>query len=330
MKKIFAKALCFVLAFSLIFCFAACTGSTTGENSADDAVYKIGICQFSQHAALDEATEGFKAALKQKLGDKVVFDYQNASGENTNTTTICSKFVSDGVDLILANSTASLTAAASATSEIPVVGTSITDYASALGFDEWTGVTGYNVTGVSDIAPLDKQAQVVREIVPDAKTVGILYCSTESNSKYQADTIIPYFEAMGLTVKIYTFVDVNDIFSLVTTASQECDVIYTPTDNQVAAIAGAVNNVLESAGIPLVAGDTGTCKLAGVAVAGIDYYDTGFVAGEMAYEILVNGANPAEMEIRTASVITKMYVPERCEFLGITAPEDYVDINAES
>ncbi len=332
MKKLFSIPLCFVLVFSLIFCFAACTGSTTEEKTttADEISYKIGICQFSQHAALDEATQGFKDALTEKLGDKVSFDYQNASGENTNSTTICSQFVSDGVDLILANSTASLTAAASATSNIPVVGTSITDYASALGFTEWTGVTGYNVTGVSDIAPLDAQAKVVREIVPDAKTVGILYCSTESNSKYQADTITPYFEELGLQVKIYTFVDVNDIFSLVTQASTECDVIYTPTDNQVAAIAGAVNNVLEPAGIPLIAGDTGTCRLAGVAVAGIDYYNAGYVAGEMAYEILVNGADPAQMEIRTASEISKMYVPERCEFLGITVPEDYVDIDAES
>ena len=327
MKKLFPKVICLALVFCLSICFASCTGSQTNENSAADT-YVIGICQFSQHAALDEATEGFKDALTQKLGDKVTFDYQNASGENTNNTTICSQFVADGVDLILANSTASLIAAASATSEIPVVGVSVTDYASALGFTEWTGATGYNVTGVSDIAPLDKQAEVVREIAPDAKTVGILYCSTESNSVYQEKTITPCLEALGFEVKVYTFVDVNDIFALTTQASQECDVIYTPTDNQVAAIAGAVNNILEPAGIPLVAGDTGTCEKAGVAVAGIDYYNAGFVAGEMAYEILVNGADPAEMEIRTASEISKMYVPERCDFLGITAPEDYVDINA--
>lgn len=329
MKKLFPKVICLVLALCLSLCFASCTGTVTDEKttSADELSYKIGICQFSQHAALDEATEGFKAALTGKLGDKVTFDYQNASGENTNNTTICSQFVADGVDLILANSTASLEAAAAATGTIPVVGVSVTDYASALGFAEWTGVTGYNVTGVSDIAPLDKQAQVVKEIVPDAKTVGILYCSTESNSVYQEKTITPYFEELGFEVKVYTFVDVNDIFALATQAATECDVIYTPTDNQVAAIAGAVNNILEPAGIPLVAGDTGTCETAGVAVAGIDYYDAGFVAGEMAYEILVNGADPAQMEIRTASEISKMYVPERCDFLSITVPDDYVDIN---
>ncbi|MBQ2759355.1 MAG: ABC transporter substrate-binding protein [Clostridia bacterium] len=330
MKKL-SKILCLILALSLCFCFASCTGTqgneTTTAGNADDVTYTVGICQLVQHAALDEATQGFKDALTEKLGDKVTFDYQNASGENTNCTTICTKFVSDGVDLIMANATGALAAAAAATSEIPVVGTSITDYASALGITDWTGATGFNVTGASDLAPLDQQAAVVKELIPDAKTVGILYCSTESNSKYQADTITPHFEALGLEVKLYTFVDSNDIISVATQASTECDVIYTPTDNQVASNAEAINNVLEPAGIPLVAGDTGTCEKAGIAVLGIDYYDIGFVAGEMAYEILVNGADAATMEIKTAAEVSKMYVPERCELLGIEVPEGYASIS---
>ena len=328
------KILCFALAALILVCMAACAGTTNNETTtagnadATDVTYTVGICQLVQHSALDEATQGFKDALTEKLGDKVTFDYQNASGENTNCTTICTQFVSDNVDLIMANATGALAAAAAATSDIPVVGTSITDYASALGITDWTGATGFNVTGASDLAPLDSQAAVVKELVPDAKTVGILYCSTESNSKYQADTITPHFEALGLEVKVYTFVDSNDIISVATQASADCDAIYTPTDNQVASNAEAINNVLEPACVPLVAGDTGTCEKAGIAVLGINYYDIGYVAGEMAYEILVNGKNPAEMEIRTASDVTKMYVPERCDLLGITPPEDYVDINA--
>ena len=321
------KILCLALAALMLVCMAACTGTQTEETTkgADDA-FVVGICQLVQHSALDEATQGFKDALTEKLGDKVTFDYQNASGENTNCTTICTKFVSDKVDLIMANATGALAAAAAATDSIPVVGTSITDYASALGITDWTGATGFNVTGASDLAPLDSQANVVKELVPDAKTVGIIYCSTESNSKYQADTITPHFEALGLEVKIYTFVDSNDILSVVTQASTECDVIYTPTDNQVASNAESINNVLEPAGIPLVAGDTGTCEKAGIAVLGINYYDIGFVAGEMAYEILVNGTDPAQMEIKTADKVAKLYVPERCDLLGIKVPEGYVSI----
>ncbi len=333
MKKLLSKVFCVVLALSLVICFASCTGTTNNETTTAgdtaDATYSVGICQLVQHDALDLATEGFQAALTEKLGDKVKFSVQNASGEDTNCTTICGQFVSDKVDLIMANATGALVAAGSATSEIPVVGTSVTDYASALGIKDWTGATGFNVTGASDLAPLDRQASVVKELVPDAKTVGIIYCSTESNSKYQADTITPHFEALGLSVKVYTFVDSNDIIPVATQASQECDVIYTPTDNKVASNAESINNVLEPAGIPLVAGDTGTCEKAGIAVLGINYYDIGYVAGEMAYEILVNGADPATMEIKTADEVSKMYVPARCELLGITVPEDYVDINAE-
>ena len=324
------KILCLALAALMLVCMAACTGTTSEETTkgADDA-YVVGICQLVQHSALDEATQGFKDALTQKLGDKVTFDYQNASGENTNCTTICTKFASDKVDLIMANATGALAAAAAATESIPVVGTSITDYASALGITDWTGATGFNVTGASDLAPLDQQANVVKELCPDAKTVGIIYCSTESNSKYQADTITPHFEALGLEVKVYTFVDSNDIISVTTQASTECDVIYTPTDNQVASNAEAINNVLEPAGIPLVAGDTGTCEKAGIALVGINYYDIGFVAGEMAYEILINGADPATMEIKTADKVSKIYVPERCELLGINVSDEYVAIDAE-
>ena len=330
MKNTMKKIFCLVLALSMVVCFAACSNTGTEETTAGDdtATYKVGICQLVQHAALDAATEGFKAALTEKLGDKVTFDLQNASGESTNCTTICGQFVSDKVDLIMANATAALAAAAAATGDIPVVGTSITDYASALGIEDWNGATGFNVTGASDLAPLDKQAAMIKELCPDAKTVGILYCSTEANSKYQSDVITGYLEDLGFTVEVYTFVDSNDIISVTTTAAENCDVIFAPTDNMVADNTEAINNVLEPAGVPLVAGEEGICTGCGVATLSISYYDMGYAAGEMAYEILVNDADPATMEIQYASDLTNKYMSARCAALNITVPEGYVAIDA--
>ncbi len=339
MKNTVKKIFCLVLALSIVACFAACTGTTNDETTiaadgttvadAVDATYTVGICQLVQHPALDSATEGFRAALTEKLGDKVKFTVQNASGEDTNCTTICGQFVSDKVDLIMANATGALAAASAATSDIPVVGTSITDYASALGIQDWTGTTGFNVTGATDLAPLDQQAAMIKELCPDAKTVGILYCSTEANSKYQSDVITEDLEELGFAVKVYTFVDSNDIIAVTTQAAEECDVLFAPTDNKVASNTEAINNVLEPAGVPLVAGEAGICEGCGIATLSISYYDMGYVAGEMAYEILVNGADPATMEIQSVKDLTKQYMADRCEALSITVPEDYVAIEAE-
>ncbi len=334
MKNTVKKILCLVLALSVAVCFAACSNTSTDEtttasDAAADATYTVGICQLVQHAALDAATEGFKAALTEKLGDKVEFSVQNASGENTNCTTICGQFVSDKVDLIMANATGALAAAAAATSEIPVVGTSITDYASALGITDWTGTTGFNVTGASDLAPLDQQAAMIKELCPDAKTVGILYCSTEANSKYQADVMTAELEKLGLEAKVFTFVDSNDIISVTTQAAEESDVLFAPTDNQVASNVEAINNVLEPMGVALVAGEAGICEGCGIATLSISYYDMGYAAGMMAYEILVNGADPATMEIQYAAELTKQYMSARCEALEIAVPDTYEALDAE-
>lgn len=324
MKKTVKKLLCLAMSAVLsVLSLASCT-------SASDNTYKIGICQLVQHEALDAATKGFRDALTEKLGDKVIFDEQNASSEGTNCTTIVSKFVTDNVDLIMANATAALTAAAEATEEIPVVATSITDYATALGMQNWTGTTGFNVTGTSDLAPLADQAAMLKEIVPNAKTVGILYCSAEPNSKYQADVITAEFNKLGINnVKTYTFVDTNDVTSITQLAASECDVIYIPTDNTAANNAAAINNVAEPAGIPIIAGETGLCKGCGIATLSIDYYDIGYRAGEMAYDILVNRKDPASMSIETASETTKQYVASRTAALNITIPEGYEAIVEE-
>lgn len=302
----------------------------TQQAAAGDKVYNIGICQLVQHEALDAATQGFKEALTEKLGEgNVVFDEQNASGDSATCATIVNQFVSADVDLILANATASLQAASAATDSIPILGTSITDYATALEIDEWTGITGKNISGTSDLAPLSEQASMLAEMFPDAKTVGLLYCSAEANSVYQADTIQGFLEEKGYTCNTYTFADSNDIASVTTTAASECDVLYVPTDNTAASNSEVINNVCLPAGIPVVAGEEGICKGCGVATLSINYYDIGYKAGEMAYDILVNGADITNMAIESAPQVTKKYVPSRCEELNVTVPDGYEAIEAE-
>lgn len=328
MKKALRSILAMTMVAALALgCFAGCAQGETTKTD-DEATYTVGICQLVQHPALDEATRGFREALEDKLGSAVTFDEQNASGESTNCTTIVSKFVSDKVDLILANATPALTAAAEATDTIPIIGTSITDYATALGIKDWNGKTGFNVTGTADLAPLAEQAQMIKDLIPNAKKVGILYCSAEPNSKYQADVITESLTAMGLTVKTYTFVDSNDVTSVTQQAVAESDVLYIPTDNTAASNTEAINNVAEPAGIPIIAGEEGICKGCGVATLSIDYYDIGYKAGLMAYEILVDGKNPADMEIQYAEDLTNKYMADRAAALGITIPESYEAIEA--
>ncbi len=298
--------------------------ASSAEESADGKVYQIGVCQLVQHEALDAATEGFIDAVKEGLGeDQVNVEVQNASGDSATCATIVNTFVSNGVDLILANATASLQAAAAATNEIPILGTSITDYATALDIDDWTGVTGTNISGTADLAPLDEQAAMLNELFPDAKNVGILYCSAEANSAYQATTITGYLEDLGYSCKNYTFADSNDIASVATSASSECDVIYIPTDNTAASNTQVINNVCLPAGVPIIAGEQGICAGCGVATLSISYYEIGQKAGEMAVDILKNGADVSEMPVEYAANVTKQYVASRCEELGITVPSDY-------
>lgn len=320
-KRIVALCLTAVLVAGV---FAGCSTQTKK--------YKVGICQLVQHEALGAATQGFKDALTEKLGaENVEFDEQNAGGDSATCATITNQFVANGVDLIMANATPALQAAMAATTEIPIVATSITDYATALEITDWTGKTGINVTGTSDLAPLADQAAMIKELCPQAKTVAILYCSAEANSKYQADVITKELTALGLESKVYTCADTNEIASITTQACQECDAIYIPTDNTIASATSAVNEIAEPAGVPIIAGEEGICKGCGVGTLSISYYSIGQKAGEMAAEILLNGANPAEMEIRYAADLTKKYVADRATALGITVPENYeaIDMTAE-
>ena len=316
MKKLLALATAFAMTASM----AACGGG-------DDGKYEIGICQIQQHPALDAATNGFKDKLADLLGEEnVEFDVQNASGDSAVCATIMTQFLSNDVDLILANATASLQAAASATADIPILGTSITDYATALEIDGWTGVTGRNISGSSDLAPLADQAAMLKELFPDAKNVGILYCSAEPNSKYQSDVVTKELTGMGYSCKDYTFTDSNDIASVVTSAIASCDVIYIPTDNTAATNTEVINNICEPAGIPIIAGEEGICTGCGVATLSIDYYEIGEKAAQMAYEILEKDADISKMPVEFADATTKKYHADRCAKLGVEIPDGYVAI----
>ncbi len=319
MKKAFAL----VLAVCMVFALCACGASSA---KAEEESYTVGVCQLVQHPALDAATEGFQAALKDKLGDKVKVDVQNASGDSPTCSVIVNQFVSDQVDLIMANATPALLAAQSATGDIPILGTSITDYASALGIEDWNGATGINISGTSDLAPLDGQAAMIKELFPDAERVGVLYCSAEPNSKYQADTIDQILADLGYTVTEYTFADSNDVASVTATAVGENDVLYIPTDNTAASCTEAINNVALPAGVPIVCGEENLCKGCGLATLSINYYDLGYATGEMAYEVLANGADVATMQIQFAPKFTKEFNAANAEALGISVPSDYVAI----
>ena len=284
-----------------------------------------------QHSALDAATEGFVAALEEKLGDSVSIDVQNAAGDSATCSTIANQFVSEGVDLIMANATPALQSAMAATADIPILGTSVTDYATALEMDDWTGTTGINVSGTSDLAPLDQQADMLEELFPvaDNANVGILYCTAEANSKYQADVITKSLEAKGYNVTEYTFSDSNDVASVVTAACAESDVLYVPTDNTAASCAETINSVAAPAGVPIIAGEEGICAGCGVATLSISYYDLGYQTGLMAYDVLVNGTDVSSMEVQFAPEITKEYNADLCDQLGIKIPDGYVAIATE-
>lgn len=326
MKKIMAL----LLAALMIFALAACGTETDPVDATDGtqaaATYTVGICQLVQHDALDAATQGFKAALTEQLGDSVEFDEQNASGDSNACATIVNGFVSKNVDLIMANATAALQAAAAATDTIPVLGTSITEYGVALDLDDFDGVVGGNISGTSDLAPLDQQAEMLLELFPEAKNVGLLYCSAEPNSLYQVKVVGEYLESKGVTATEYPFSDSNDIAAVTTSACAASDVIYIPTDNTAASSTGIIDGICRPAGVPVIAGEEGICSGCGVATLSISYYQIGYQTGLMAADILANGADISTMAIQYDDNYQKKYNKAIADELGIAIPEDYAVI----
>ena len=326
MKKLISLVLAAVMALSLVACGS---GSKDKDTDTGDKTYKVGVVQLVQHEALDAATKDFTDALKEALGDKVEVEVKNASGDSNNCSTIVNGFISDKVDLIMANATPALQAAASATSTIPILGTSVTDYATALEIADWTGTVGGNISGTSDLAPLDKQAAMLQELFPNAKKVGMLFCSSEPNSKYQVDEVTKLLSAAGITCTEYTFTDSNDVSSVTQKACDDSDVLYIPTDNTAASNTEAIANVVLAAGTPVIAGEAGICKGCGVATLSIDYYELGKITGQMAAKILTGEADISTMPVEFAPTATKQANMANCEKLGITVPADYTALATE-
>ena len=317
MKRIIA-IVCIVLL--LLLSMVACS-------SAKKDKYVVGVCQLVPHDALDAATNGFCDALKEALGEEnVEIKVEVAAGDSNTCAPIVNAFVADKVDLIMANATPALQAAAAATSEIPILGTSVTEYGVALGIENFSGTVGGNISGTSDLAPLDQQADMITEWCPDAKTVGLLYCSAEANSKYQVDTVQDYLEAKGLSCTQYAFADSNDLAAVAQAAADASDVIYVPTDNTAAAATGVIDGICRPAGVPVIAGEVGICSGCGIATLSISYYDLGYATGKMAAKVLTGEADISTMPVGYAEKVTPMYNAEICADLGLTPLDGYEPI----
>ena len=294
------------------------TDETTGET------YTVGICQLMQHDALDLATKGFKDALTEALGDAVTFDEQNAQGDSATCSTIVTGFVSNNYDLIMANATPALQAAIAATADIPILGTCVTDYPTALDMDfDPSDGTGINVSGSSDGVPGQLYADLVAELLPDAQKVSVLYCSAEANSVVQADDFIAAAEALGLTCTVYTFADSNDMQAVVTAAVEDCDALYIPTDNTAASNMTIVANVCEPANVPVICGEENMCGLGGLATVTIDYYNVGYICGQQAVQVLKDGADVSTMPIAYVSDPVKKYNAAYAESIGFEMPDGF-------
>ena len=322
MKRIVSLLLTLTLAVGLTFSLASCKNGNQIKINPDKEHYVVGVIQLAPHPALDAATEGFKAALSDALakeGRTVEFKVQNAQGESAMCSTIVNSFVSEDVDLIMANATAALVTAYNATETIPILGTSITEYGVALSLNGFNGVVGANVSGTSDLAPLTEQAQMMIDTLAlqAGAKVGLLYCSAEPNSLYQVDVVEAYLQSKGMACTRYAFTDSNDLQTVATTAANNCDAIYVPTDNTVATNAATINNVCADMKIPVFAGEEGICSGCGYATLSISYYNIGAKTGEMAAAVLLGQEDITEMAIAYDEAPVKKYNEAACINLGI-------------
>ena len=324
MKKLLTLILALAMALSLVAC-----GSSDKKDDSGEKTYTVGVVQLVQHEALDAATKGFTDALKEALGDKVNVVVKNASGDSNTCGTIVNGFLADNVDLIMANATPALQAAASATSTVPILGTSVTDYATALEIADWTGTVGGNISGTSDLAPLDQQVAMLQELFPNAKKVGMLFCSSEPNSKYQVDEVTKLLSNAGITCTEFAFTYSNDVSSVTQKACDASDVLFIPTDNTAASNTEAIANVVLASNTPVIAGESGLCKGCGVATLSIDYYELGKITGQMAAKILTGEADVSTMPIQFAPSVTKQANMANCQKLGITVPAEYTALATE-
>ncbi|MBR6232961.1 MAG: ABC transporter substrate-binding protein [Erysipelotrichaceae bacterium] len=326
MKKLLVMLLSVLMVLTLAGCSSNGGSSEQPEgNSEETKTLKIGVVQLVQHAALDAATQGFVDEVKKAFPDADI-NVQNAAGDSATCSTIVQGFVNDGVDLIMANATPALQAAVSATEDIPILGTSVTEYGVALGIDGFNGLIGSNVSGTSDLAPLDQQAQMILDLFPETKTVGIIFCSNEANSKYQVEVVSDELTKKGIEVKTASFTDSNDISMVCEDLCSQVDLIYIPTDNQAASCAETIANVVLEKKIPVIAGEEGICSLCGIATLTINYYDLGVTTGQMAVKILNGESKIEEMPIQYFENPVRKFNPEVCDLFGVSVPEDFEPI----
>ncbi|MFF2272441.1 ABC transporter substrate-binding protein [Agromyces sp. NPDC058136] len=305
----------------------ALTGCATdgGDAGASADQISIGISQIVQHPALDATREGFKQAFADAgyvEGEDIVFDEQNAQGEQATATTIAAKFQTDGVDLVLAIATPTAQAAAQSIVDIPVLFTAVTEPAEAGLVDSWEKPGG-NVTGTSDLNPVEQQLELVTQVVPDAKTVGIVYSSGEVNSEVQVELAKEAADKLGLEIKEATVTNSSEV-AQATESLGDVDAIYIPTDNRVTEGLEAVVQIAEQKQIPLFGAEGGQVERGAIATFGIDYTELGYQTGKMAIEILENGADPAEMPVETLDELSLIINPGAAERQGVTLPEDLV------
>jgi len=315
MRKIMTILLTIAIMFSL------CSCSNTKKSK-----YTVGICQLVQHTALDAATKGVIDGLKAEFGEDIEIIEKNASGDASTCALICNEFVASQVDLIVANATPALLAAASSTGSIPILGTSISTYSAALNISNFTGATGLNISGTSDLAPLDKQAQIILDLVPTAKKVGILFCSSEANSVYQVEVVEKYLVERGIEVEKFSFSSSSDVALVTEDACNKCDALFVPTDNVAANCAELIGGIVNRYNIPVVCGEEGTCVTCGIATLTIDYYQLGLATAKMAVKVLKGEAKIAEMQIEYFDNPTYKFNKQMCEKLGIQVPDSFEEI----
>ena len=300
MKKFLKAAIAVTAALALTACGGTSEPAPEENNEAavenESDVYKIGVLQLTQHPALDQANEGFVQALND-AGIAYEIDQQNASNDKSACPTIAEKLVNDGNDLIYAIATPAAQAVASVTTDIPVVISAVTDPAES-GLVADNDAPGGNVTGTSDLTPIKDQIDLLTKLIPDAKKVGILYCSAESNSEIQAELAREACAEYGLEAIDFTVSSTNEIQTVVESMPGKIDVIFAPTDNTIANGMTTVSMIATDNNIPIIAGEGGMVENGGLATYGIDYYKLGYMSGEIAVDILVNGTNPGDIAIQ--------------------------------
>lgn len=328
------------IALGSMMLLAGCGGgnssSSAGDSSAtaeaDADALQIGIIQTTAHTALDRARDGFEDGLEEAgytIGKDVVIDYQNAQGDQSNLNTITSQFASDKKDLVCAIATQAAVQMKSASSDIPIVGTAITDYES-VGLVDSNDAPGGNVTGTSDMNPIEDQVALMQKMMPDLKTVGVMYCSAEENSRIQVELFKEQCEAVGISVTEMTVSNVNEIQQAATSLiGEDIQAIYVPTDNTLASAMPTLTGVTNDAKIPVFTGEVGMLSGGGLATVSVDYYELGKQTGLMAAKILKGEAQPADMPIEMAETTTTEINQEEVDLLGITVPDDLTEYVGE-